>query len=159
LPFQLSHWSRITGALCAAVLSASVLCAVPAPASASPPAAKGKSAKSKKKSVKSRRSRHAWRARGQKNIDEARARQIQQALIREGYLDGKPSGKWDARSKDAMTRYQADHGWQTRTVPDARALIKLGLGPANSTTVPAAPESGAAPSGGEKSSSTAARQR
>jgi hypothetical protein len=28
-----------------------------------------------------------------------------------------------------MRRYQADHGWQSKTVPDSRALIKLGLGP------------------------------
>lgn len=28
-----------------------------------------------------------------------------------------------------MTRYQADHGWQTKITPDSRALIKLGLGP------------------------------
>jgi hypothetical protein len=28
-----------------------------------------------------------------------------------------------------MTRYQADHGWQTKTLPDSRALIQLGLGP------------------------------
>lgn len=28
-----------------------------------------------------------------------------------------------------MRRYQSDHGWQTKEVPDSRALIKLGLGP------------------------------
>jgi hypothetical protein len=28
-----------------------------------------------------------------------------------------------------MQRYQADHGWQSKEVPDSRALIKLGLGP------------------------------
>ena len=30
-----------------------------------------------------------------------------------------------------MRRYQADHGWQSKTVPDARALISLGLGPSH----------------------------
>lgn len=30
-----------------------------------------------------------------------------------------------------MQRYQADHGWQSKTTPDARALIKLGLGPSH----------------------------
>jgi hypothetical protein len=30
-----------------------------------------------------------------------------------------------------MRRYQAANGWQTKTVPDARALIKLGLGPSH----------------------------
>jgi hypothetical protein len=28
-----------------------------------------------------------------------------------------------------MTRFQNDHGWQSKVVPDSRALIKLGLGP------------------------------
>jgi hypothetical protein len=28
-----------------------------------------------------------------------------------------------------MQKYQADHGWQSKQVPDSRALIKLGLGP------------------------------
>jgi hypothetical protein len=30
-----------------------------------------------------------------------------------------------------MTKVQADNGWQTKLVPDSRALIKLGLGPAS----------------------------
>jgi hypothetical protein len=28
-----------------------------------------------------------------------------------------------------MQHYQAANGWQSKTTPDARALIKLGLGP------------------------------
>lgn len=28
-----------------------------------------------------------------------------------------------------MQKYQADHGWQTRLMPDSRALKALGLGP------------------------------
>ena len=28
-----------------------------------------------------------------------------------------------------MQKYQADHGWQTKLMPDSRALKKLGLGP------------------------------
>jgi len=67
---------------------------------------------------------------GQKQIDPERARQIQQALIHENYLSGDPSGKWDAESQQAMQKFQADHGWQTKIMPDSRALIKLGLGPA-----------------------------
>jgi peptidoglycan hydrolase-like protein with peptidoglycan-binding domain len=62
-------------------------------------------------------------------IQGDRAREIQTALIREGYMKGEPSGVWDQPTKDAMIRYQADHGWQTKTLPDSRALIKLGLGP------------------------------
>ena len=69
------------------------------------------------------------RARGQHSIDEERTREIQTALIREHYLTGEPTGVWDQDSKQAMLKYQADNGWQTRITPDSRALIKLGLGP------------------------------
>ena len=55
--------------------------------------------------------------------------EIQQALIREKYLTGEPTGTWDARTQAALVKYQADNGWQTKVVPDSRALIKLGLGP------------------------------
>jgi putative peptidoglycan binding protein len=68
-------------------------------------------------------------ARGQQKIDSERAQSIQEALIREHYLTGEATGKWNQASEDAMRRYQGDHGWQTKTVPDSRALIKLGLGP------------------------------
>lgn len=75
------------------------------------------------------RSRKTAAKRGQQSIDSARAREIQQALIRQNYLQGEPSGAWDNATQDAMKRYQADHGWQSKTVPDSRALIRLGLGP------------------------------
>jgi hypothetical protein len=52
-------------------------------------------------------------------------------LIREHYLSGEPAGSWNQASEDAMRRYQSDHGWQTKEVPDSRALIKLGLGPSH----------------------------
>jgi hypothetical protein len=67
--------------------------------------------------------------RGQKKIDADRARTIQEALIREHYLSGEPTGTWNQASEEAMRRYQGDHGWQTKEVPDSRALISLGLGP------------------------------
>jgi hypothetical protein len=66
---------------------------------------------------------------GQRQIDSDRAKEIQTALIREHYLTGEPSGQWDTESQAAMTKYQADQGWQTKLTPDSRALIKLGLGP------------------------------
>jgi len=66
---------------------------------------------------------------GQRGIDEERTRAIQTALIHQHYLTGEPSGVWDQASKDAMTKFQADNGWQTKLTPDSRALIKLGLGP------------------------------
>jgi hypothetical protein len=79
----------------------------------------GKSKKSKKTATK----------RGQQKIDAQRAREIQQALIREHYLNGQPSGLWDDATQRAMQKFQADNGWQDKTTPDSRALIKLGLGP------------------------------
>jgi hypothetical protein len=69
------------------------------------------------------------RSRGQHSIDEDRTREIQKALIKEHYLAGEPTGAWDQSSKDAMLKFQADNGWQTKITPDSRALIKLGLGP------------------------------
>lgn len=81
---------------------------------------------SKRGSRKKSRGKHT---RGQANIDVGRAHEIQAALIREHYLNGQPSGVWDDATQKAMKRYQADQGWQSKTTPDARALIKLGLGP------------------------------
>jgi hypothetical protein len=63
------------------------------------------------------------------SMDPERATQIQTALVKAGYLTGAPSGVWDAQSQAAMEKLQADNGWQTKLVPDSRALIKLGLGP------------------------------
>ena len=69
------------------------------------------------------------RPKGQQKIDSERAQAIQEALIREHYLTGEANGSWNQSSEEAMRRYQADHGWQSKTVPDSRALISLGLGP------------------------------
>jgi peptidoglycan hydrolase-like protein with peptidoglycan-binding domain len=71
------------------------------------------------------------KTRGQKAIDTERAEQIQEALIREHYMDGQPSGKMDDATQAALRRFQADQGWQSKSVPDSRALIKLGLGPSH----------------------------
>jgi hypothetical protein len=88
------------------------------------------------------RSRHQ---RGQQAIDPERATQIQQALIREHYLTGEANGKWDASTIAAMQKYQADHGWQTKLMPDSRALLKLGLGPDYSSAINAKGASFATP--------------
>lgn len=65
---------------------------------------------------------------GQRSIDDNRATQIQQALVRSGYMTD-VSGHWDAATETAMQKYQSDNGWQTKLMPDSRAIIKLGLGP------------------------------
>jgi hypothetical protein len=84
---------------------------------------------------KSRKSKKTARSHGQQAIDGQRARQIQEALIREHYMDGEPTGNWDQQTREALVRYQGDNGWQTKVVPDSRALIKLGLGPDHSNTL------------------------
>ncbi len=89
------------------------------------------------------------RPRGQQAIEPSRVIEIQQALIREHYLTGEASGNWDSTTIAAMQKYQAANGWQTKLMPDARALKKLGLGPdysnainaKNSTFVPPAASS------------------
>ena len=78
---------------------------------------------------KSKSRKSAANRRGQQKIDRQRTLEIQQALIREHYMDGKPTGVWNDATQQAMQRYQAENNWQSKTTPDARALIKLGLGP------------------------------
>ena len=62
-------------------------------------------------------------------------------------MTGTASGHWDPPTEAALRKFQGDQGWQTKTVPDSRALIKLGLGPSKDgllnpesamTTAPAA---------------------
>jgi len=76
------------------------------------------------------------------NMPPERATEIQTALIKQGYLSGEPTGAWDSQTVSAMEKLQADNGWQSRITPDARALIKLGLGPAPTAheTVQAPPQ-------------------
>jgi hypothetical protein len=114
--------------------------------SASSGSSKTHTASSKKRSSRKKKSS---RVRGQEKIDSGRAQQIQEALIHAHYLNGEASGTWNQASEDAMRKYQADHGWQSKTVPDSRALISLGLGPSKDhllnpesamTTVPNAPK-------------------
>jgi peptidoglycan hydrolase-like protein with peptidoglycan-binding domain len=85
------------------------------------------------------------RSHGQQAIDPNRVTEIQQALIREHYLTGEASGNWDETTKEAMQKYQADQGWQTKLMPDSRALKKLGLGPDYSSAINAKNSSFAAP--------------
>lgn len=89
------------------------------------------------------------RSRGQQSIDSERATQIQQALIREHYLSGDPTGAWDASTIAAMQKLQSDKGWQTKLMPDSRALKMLGLGPDYSSAINAK-DSSFAPTPAEK---------
>ena len=101
------------------------------------PAKTGKhaSGKASTKHRKVKAKKGSWRTRGQKQIADERTREIQTALAREGYMDGEPSGIMDQRTKSALMKLQADNGWQSKIVPDSRALIKLGLGPDQSNVI------------------------
>jgi hypothetical protein len=76
-----------------------------------------------------RRNKASAKRTSQTSIDSARTTEIQTALIKSGYLSGEPTGAWDTTTQAAMQKLQADNGWQTKLVPDSRAIIKLGLGP------------------------------
>jgi|SRR5271170_471260 len=86
---------------------------------------------------------------GQRGIDDTRAAQIQASLIKSGYLSGEASGHWDSGTEAAMQKFQSDNGWQTKLIPDSRAIIKLGLGPTQDsgpkTSAIAGPESSPSP--------------
>ena len=72
---------------------------------------------------------------GQRGIDPERTRAIQTALITKSYLSGEATGEWNADTEAAMQKFQGDNGWQTKLMPDSRALIKLGLGPNGADSV------------------------
>ena len=125
--------TRLSTAGCVALLAATLSSAQDAKTDSKPsakPATHHSASHSQgsKKSKKTRRSA-SRRSRGQQKIDSKRTQEIQEALIREHYLEGKPTGVWSDATEKAMQRYQADNNWQSKTTPDARALIKLGLGP------------------------------
>jgi peptidoglycan hydrolase-like protein with peptidoglycan-binding domain len=154
--FQIRSWqlAALCGLLCLAV-QAGAADTTPSKTPAKKTAKSSSSSSSQSSTHKGKHSRaktrgKSSRKRGQKAIDSERAQQIQEALIREHYLEGKPSGKWDETTQAALRRFQADQGWQSKTVPDSRALIKLGLGPSHDhllnpesamTTAPVAPDS------------------
>jgi peptidoglycan hydrolase-like protein with peptidoglycan-binding domain len=82
-------------------------------------------------------------------MDPGRVENIQQALINAGELHGTPTGRWDAATRDAMARYQTANGFGATGLPDAKSLMKLGLGPHplpaqldKNKTPPASPSTG-----------------
>ena len=71
-----------------------------------------------------------------------RYRQIQQALIDKGFLDGEPTGQWDQRSIDALKKFEQSQQLKDDGKIDSMSLIALGLGPKR-TPLPASPLPGA----------------
>jgi len=71
--------------------------------------------------------RDARASRSDTEIPHERVIEIQNALIREGYLAGPATGNYDEGTKDAMRRFQQDNGFTVTGLPSAPALNKLGL--------------------------------
>jgi Putative peptidoglycan binding domain len=93
----------------------------------------------KEASVKHSKSSHLRASHEEKapaTMPSERASEIQTALIKQGYLAGEPSGRWDEQTISAMQKMQGENGWQTKITPDSRALIKLGLGPTDPNAAP-----------------------
>src|SRR6266851_5074085 len=88
-----------------------------------------KPAASAGKSRGKRSSRHSTRRqKGQKTPAPERISEIQQALAKDGSFNGKPNGKWDDSTVEAMKKFQAGHGLNPSGKLDAVTLQKLGLG-------------------------------
>ena len=58
-----------------------------------------------------------------------RVEEIQEKLVEAGYLEGEPTGRWDEPTRLAMSRYQAANRFPVTGLPDAKSLMKMGLGP------------------------------
>jgi peptidoglycan hydrolase-like protein with peptidoglycan-binding domain len=58
----------------------------------------------------------------------ARIIEIQEALAREGFYSGKPSGRWDAATTQAMKNFQTSKGLTPTGKLGALSLQSLGLG-------------------------------
>jgi len=63
------------------------------------------------------------------HLQPERIEEIQQALIQAGYLNGTATGQWDDPTRGAMRRFQTEHGFPATGLPEAKSLMKLGLGP------------------------------
>ncbi len=91
---------------------------------------KSSSSASKKAHATRRPRRSSYRYRlARLRMEPERVREIQQALAKQGYFSGEPNGKWDDPTRQAMRHYQEAHGFSATGMPDARSLMKLGLGP------------------------------
>lgn len=58
-----------------------------------------------------------------------RYKEIQEALISKGYLEGPATGVWDQNSTAAMKKYQEEQKQEPTGKITAKSLITLGLGP------------------------------
>ncbi len=69
-----------------------------------------------------------------------RYREIQEALIARGFLEGPATGQWDSKSIEALKRFEQSQNLTEDGKLDSLALIALGLGPQRTQPVPPATE-------------------
>jgi peptidoglycan hydrolase-like protein with peptidoglycan-binding domain len=105
------------------------VCAAPrATAAQSSSTGSSTSSTAKKKKRTSAKSRRRGRGRSQTAPAPDRIKEIQAALQKDGSYDGEPTGKWDAKTVDAMKKFQDKNGFSPTGKIDALSLNKLGLG-------------------------------
>ncbi|GBC78334.1 hypothetical protein HRbin08_01822 [bacterium HR08] len=116
------------------------------------PAARSRASATRSQRATTRRSRASTRRRTARRlvlrpgglIPRERVREIQLALIERGFLEGSPTGVYDARTVEAMKRFQQAEGIEVTGYPTAQALYRLGLHPAassNGSSAPSVPRS------------------
>ena len=72
---------------------------------------------------------NAYQRLAKMQMDPGRVNAIQKALSDAGAYHGSPTGRWDSDTREAMARYQVQNGFAVTGLPDAKSLMKLGLGP------------------------------
>ncbi len=120
------RWASIIASLalaCAPVVRAGV----PEP---SPQASTSQTATSSasSKPVSHKKKHHSKREPTQKAPTSDRISEIQSALVRGGYYQGSPNGKWDSNTIAAVQKFQSANGIEANGKLDAPTLQKLGLG-------------------------------
>jgi hypothetical protein len=82
----------------------------------------------------------SWRT-SQMQPDADRVKEIQESLVKKGYLKQDATGTWTPESADALRRFQTDQSLEPTGKLDSLSIIALGLGPQHES-----PEKPAAPS-------------
>ncbi|MBZ5516444.1 MAG: peptidoglycan-binding protein [Acidobacteriia bacterium] len=76
------------------------------------------------------RRRDSFRTRlARQRLQPERVEEIQRGLTQAGFLNEEPNGKWDEATRAAMRSFQRAHGFPQTGLPEAKSLMKLGLGP------------------------------
>ena len=95
-----------------------------------PASTKAPTKKARKPGVSSKSARSVRVARSyQQAPTPERYKEIQQALVSKGYLQGDPNGTWGPESTEALKRFQSDQNLTPDGKLSALSLVAMGLGP------------------------------